>query len=60
MVKSWLSLGCDSDESMNLLQIYSRFGHFLEQKMNCAPHFGAKNANKMVFIPHLVTMVWTK
>jgi len=22
MVKSWLSLGCDSDESMNLLQTY--------------------------------------
>jgi len=28
--------------------------------MNCIPHFGAKNANKMVLIPHLVIMAWTK
>src|SRR5258708_33581555 len=28
----------------------SRFGHFLEQKMNCIPHFGSKNANKKEFI----------
>jgi type I restriction enzyme, S subunit len=32
----------------------SRFGHFLRQKMNYVPHLGAKNAAKMVFIPHLV------
>ena len=34
----------------------SRFGHFLLQKMNCIPHFGTKNANKMMLIPHLVML----
>ncbi len=41
-------------------RIDSRFGHFLEQKMNCIPHFGVKNANKMVLIPHLVMLAWTE
>jgi hypothetical protein len=34
----------------------SRFAHFFERKMNCIPHFGAKNTNKMRFIPHLDKM----
>ncbi len=47
----------DPSSKVFLATLNSRFGHFLEQKMNCIPHFWAKNANKMVLIPHLGQMV---
>jgi len=51
---------CSPEYLLDFRHNTSRFGHFLEQKMNCIPHFWAKNANKMVLIPHLVKMAWAK
>ena len=43
-----------------LVTINWRFAPFFRPKMNCIPHFGYKNANKVVSIPHFVKVLWPK
>ncbi len=43
----------DFNDKQISLFLDSRFAHFLRQKKNCIPHFGAENAHKMMLIPHL-------